>query len=80
MRLTLSVDADVSYDVYQWKLTNNEQWQLEPADFPPTPWIAIDPTEPTNSKRNSKYPRFSKALPPLVVEVQEGETLYLPAG
>lgn len=80
MRLTLSFGEDVPYDVHQWKLINDEQWQLQPTDSPPTPWIAIDPTEPASSKRNSRYPRFSKALAPLIVEMQEGETLYLPAG
>jgi jumonji domain-containing protein 7 len=73
-------ESDLPYDVYQWKLLDNDQWQMQPADSPPTPWIPIDPTEPANSPRNHRYPLFAKALPPLVVEVHEGETLYLPAG
>jgi jumonji domain-containing protein 7 len=71
--------ADLPYEVYQWSLQDG-QWEMKPSESPPTPWIPIDPTEPANSKRNSKFPRFAKALPPLVVEVHEGDTLYLPAG
>jgi jumonji domain-containing protein 7 len=78
LRLTIFV-TDVPYDVYHWSLQRG-QWKMKPTDSPPTPWIPIDPTEPANSKRNSKYPRFAKALLPLNVEVHEGETLYLPAG
>ena len=70
---------DVPYEVHQWAV-HNEQWQMQPADSPPTPWIPIDPTEPATSERNRRYPRFASALAPLVVEVHQGETLYLPAG
>lgn len=75
-----NIPPDFPYEVYQWSLKDNGDWQMIPADSPPTPWIAIDPTEPADSKRNSRYPLYSKALPPLVVEVHEGQTLYLPAG
>ncbi|UZJ53397.1 hypothetical protein CBS101457_002717 [Exobasidium rhododendri] len=71
---------DVPYEVYQWTLENDRDWRLLPTDLPSTPWIPIDPTEPAGSTRNRRHPLYSKALPPLTIEVQEGETLYLPAG
>ncbi|CAO1623085.1 unnamed protein product [Sympodiomycopsis kandeliae] len=47
---------------------------------PPTPWIPIDPTEPPTSARNAPHERYAKGLKPLRIEVNQGETLYLPAG
>lgn len=80
LMLIFPLILDFPYDVYQWTLQGKDQWQMQSADSPPTPWIPIDPTEPPYSERNKRYPLFSKALSPLVVEIHEGETLYLPAG
>lgn len=71
---------DDPFDVFQWSKGKDNDWNLEPSDTPPTPWIPIDPTQPSSSERNKRYPLFSKALPPLTIEVKEGQTLYLPAG
>lgn len=77
---SLGCCTDESYEVYQWTRTDKGDWLMQSSDAPPTPWIPIDPTEPSTSERNSRYPRFAQALPPLIVEVHEGQTLYLPAG
>ncbi|MCO5598532.1 hypothetical protein L7F22_052629 [Adiantum nelumboides] len=71
---------DEAFDVFQWSIKQDESWTLEPSSTPPTPWIPIDPTQSSSSERNIRYPLFSKALPPLTIEVKEGQTLYLPAG
>lgn len=74
----LRASTDEAYPVYR---CTPDLGSLEPTDLPPTPWIPIDPTEPASSPRNRPFgQRFSRALPPLTVEVHEGETLYLPAG
>lgn len=71
---------DERFDVYQWCKRQDGDWTLEPTSTPSTPWIPIDPTEPSSSDRNARFPLFSKALTPLTIEVKEGQTLYLPAG
>lgn len=71
---------DKPYEVYQWHRAPNDLWSLQPSDSPATPWVPIDPSLPPDSARNVPHERFAKALPPLIVRVHAGQTLFLPAG
>ncbi|KAL1926170.1 hypothetical protein VTP01DRAFT_6035 [Rhizomucor pusillus] len=54
---------------------DGEKLKIEPLDPPSsTPWIPLDPLKPDLEK----YPRFKHAKP-IVITVNEGEMLYLPA-
>ncbi|KDN44249.1 Clavaminate synthase-like protein [Tilletiaria anomala UBC 951] len=89
-------EGDDVYDVYRWRLLERKEgedtcdyvrgsalFELAKEDSPPTPWIQIDPTQPVSHPRNAKhsiYVRARASLPPIRVEVHEGQTLYLPSG
>ncbi|KAH0445954.1 hypothetical protein IEQ34_025212 [Dendrobium chrysotoxum] len=71
---------DKPYEVYQWHRAPDDLWSLQPSDSTATPWIPIDPSLHQTPPENVRHERFAKALPPLIVRVHAGQTLFLPAG
>ncbi len=85
------VGSQEPQEVYKWARTTASaspssppgRWTLEPTDFPPTPWLPIDPSLPATHPRNAAEPLYALSrsqLPPIRVDVCAGQTLYLPSG
>lgn len=68
----------MTYDVKRH--SEKAPYALKEDDTPGTPWIPIDPTEAIDSPRNVKWKRYARGLKPLSITVEEGMTLFLPAG
>lgn len=82
----LCEDEDEPFEVWRHvrgtEGDREREWGWEREGESETPWIPIEPSLPVDSERNRRWggDRYSKGLKGLKVVVEEGMTLFLPAG